>query len=53
MDSSLYYNSRSTNLQGYISIVDNIWATPDVFKNIYLRLSGLHTTMSFCDSLGI
>ena len=27
-------------------------ATPDVFKNIYPRLGGYHTIMSFCDSLG-
>ena len=26
--------------------------TPDVFKNIYPRLGGLHTIMRFCDSLG-
>ena len=32
-------------------IVDNIWATPDVCRNIYPCLGGLHTTMSFCDSL--
>ena len=38
--------------QIYKDIVDNIWATPDVFNNIYPRLGGLHTIMSYCGSLG-
>ena len=38
--------------QIYKVILDNIWATPDVFSNVYPRLGGLHTIMSFSGSVG-
>ena len=38
--------------QLYKVILDNIWATPDIFSNFYPRLGGLHTIMSFCGSIG-
>jgi hypothetical protein len=38
--------------QIYKVIIDNIWATPEVFSNIYPRLGGLHTIMSFSGSVG-
>lgn len=38
--------------QLYKVILDNIWATPEIFSNIFPRLGGLHTIMSFCGSVG-
>ena len=45
------FEEQQINKSTRLDLVDNIWATPDVFKNIYPRLGGLHTIMSFCDSL--
>lgn len=38
--------------QIYKVIVDNIWASPAEFNNIYPRLGGMHTLMSFCGGIG-
>ena len=38
--------------QLYKVILDNIWSSPESFSNIYPRLGGLHTMMSFCGSVG-
>ena len=46
------FEEQQINKFTRLCLVDNIWVTPDVFKNIYPRLGGLHTIMSFCDSLG-
>ena len=37
--------------QIYKVILDNIWATQEVLRNIYPRLGGLHTIMSFIGSV--
>ena len=37
--------------QIYKVILDNIWATQEVFRNINPRLGGLHTIMSFSGSV--
>ena len=38
--------------QLYRVIVTNIWATPELFSNVYPRLGGMHTIMSFCGAVG-
>ena len=38
--------------QLYKIIVDNMWSSPELFGNIYPRLGGFHTIMSFCGSVG-
>ena len=38
--------------QLYRVIVANIWATPELFSNVYPRLGGMHTIMSFCGAVG-
>ncbi len=38
--------------QIYKVIVDNVWAEPTLFSNIYPRLGGMHSIMSFCGCIG-
>ena len=38
--------------QLYKVILDNIWSSPEIFRNIYPCLGGLHTIMNFCGSVG-
>lgn len=38
--------------QLYKVILDNIWSSPELFGNIYPRLGGFHTVMSFCGCVG-
>ncbi len=38
--------------QLYKVVLDNIWATPELFSNFYPRLGGLHTIMNFCGAVG-